>query len=69
MLIAALVILGAAVLLGSVLAVLHLRRQGVAPPVFLGALHGLLAISGFVCLLLALRGSPRGLETGTPPSA
>jgi len=65
MLIAAFVILGAAVFLGSVLAVLHLRREGaVAPPWTLAALHGLLAIAGLGGLALALRGPPRGLDQG-----
>jgi hypothetical protein len=66
MLIAAFAILGAALLLGSVLAVLHLREPGAArPPRRFGALHGLLGIAGFLALLLALRGPARGLETGT----
>ena len=65
MLIAAFVILGAAVFLGSMLAVLHLRTEGaVAPPWTLAALHGLLAIAGLGCLALALRGPPRGLDQG-----
>ena len=66
MLVAAFVILAVAVLLGSVLAVLHLQTKGRAtPPWWLAALHGLLAISGLVCLALALRGPPRGLDQGT----
>jgi hypothetical protein len=78
MLIAAFVILGFAVLLGSALAVLHLRAQSgdaassaikswpvpwpVPWPV--GALHGFLGIGGLVCLMLALRGPPRGIDQG-----
>ena len=66
MLVAAFVILAVAVLLGSVLAVLHLQTEGRAtPPWRLAALHGLLAINGLCCLALALRGPPRGLEQGT----
>jgi hypothetical protein len=66
MLIAAFVILSTAMLLGTVLAVLHLRSEGAAvPPWPLAGIHGLLAIGGFGCLLLALRGPPRGLATGT----
>jgi len=66
MLVTSFVILGVAVFLGSVLAVLHLRREGAAtPPWPLAALHGLLAIVGLCCLALALRGPPRGLEHGT----
>ena len=66
MLVAAFVILAVAVLLGSVLAVLHLQTEGRAtPPWRLATLHGLLAISGLGCLALALRGPPRGLDYGT----
>lgn len=66
MLTAAFIILALAVLLGSALAVLHLRAESAAaPPLSLGALHGLLAIGGFACLLVGLRGPVRGLETGT----
>jgi hypothetical protein len=63
-LVAAFVILGVAVLLGSVLAVPLLQTEGRAPPWSLAALHGLLAIGGLACLALALRGPPRGLEQG-----
>ncbi len=66
MLVAALIILALAALLGSALAVLHLRMKGAAaPPWPLAALHGLLAIGGLSCLALALRGPPRGLDQGT----
>jgi hypothetical protein len=66
MLMAAFVTLGFAVLLGSVLAVLHLRAAGTANrTAALGALHALIALGGFACLLAALRGPPRGLDTGT----
>lgn len=64
MLNAAFIVLGIAVLLGSVLAVLHLR-EGTAPPWSLGALHGFFAIVGLGLLMLALRGPPRGLAQGT----
>ena len=64
MLIAAFVILGVAVLLGSVLAVLHLQTEPGTPPWSLAALHGLLAVGGLSCLALALRGPPRGLDQG-----
>jgi len=64
MLIAAFVILGVAVLLGSGLAVLHLQTERSTPPWSLAALHGLLAVGGLSCLALALRGPPRGLEYG-----
>lgn len=66
MLIAAFVILGAAVLLGSVLAVQHLRTDGTAAPGWkLAALHGLIAIAGLVCLAMTLPGPPRGVAQGT----
>jgi hypothetical protein len=66
MLIAAYVVLGIAALLGSWLAVMHLRADGpVAPPWKLAALHGLVAVAGLGCLLLALRGPPRGVDYGT----
>ena len=64
MLIAAFVILGVAVLLGSVLAVLHLQTEPGTPPWSLAALHGLLAVGGLSCLVLALGGPPRGLDQG-----
>jgi hypothetical protein len=64
MLIAAFVILGVAVLIGSVLAVLHLQTGSSTPPWSLAALHGLLAVGGLSCLALALRGPPRGLDQG-----
>jgi hypothetical protein len=70
MLIAAFIILGCAVLLGSALAVRHLRTPSgaVVPspiPWPVAALHGLLGIGGLVCLGLTLRGPPRGLAQGT----
>jgi hypothetical protein len=64
MLIAAFVILGVAVLLGSLLAVLHLQMESSRPPWSLAALHGLVAVGGLSCLALALRGPPRGLDQG-----
>jgi len=64
MLIAAFVILGVAVLLGSVLAALHLQTGSSMPPPSLAAVHGLVAIGGLSCLALALRGPPRGLTHG-----
>jgi hypothetical protein len=65
MLAAAFMSLATAVLLGSVLAALH-GREGAAPPPWpLGALHGLIAIGGVGCLVLALRGPPRGIDQGT----
>jgi hypothetical protein len=66
MLTAAYVVLGIAVLLGSGLAVLHLRTDGAAaPPWMLAALHGLVGVAGLGCLLLALQGPARGLDQGT----
>ncbi|HET7847736.1 MAG TPA: hypothetical protein VFL51_01615 [Pseudolabrys sp.] len=66
MLVVAFVMFGVAVLIGSILAVLHLREGAAAkPPWPFGALHGLLAIGGLVGLVLMLGGSPRGLDQGT----
>jgi hypothetical protein len=66
MLIAAFVILSVTALLGSLLAVSHLRSEGTAaPPPMLAGLHGVAALGGFGCLLLGLRGPARGLATGT----
>ena len=65
MLTASFIVLGIAVLLGSGLAVLHLREGAAAPARPLGALHGLVAIAGLGLLALALRGPPRGVEQGT----
>jgi hypothetical protein len=60
----AFIALAIAVLLGSVLAVLHLR-EGAAPPSWpFGALHGLAAVTGLGILALALRGPPRGVAQG-----
>ncbi|MBV8537505.1 MAG: hypothetical protein JO128_18035 [Alphaproteobacteria bacterium] len=64
LLLTALALLGAAVLLGTVLAVLHLLPQRPAIPSWLSALHGLLATAGFVVLVLALRGPARGAASG-----
>jgi hypothetical protein len=64
MLLLAFALLLTAALLGGVLAALHLRTESAPPgPVFC-ALHGLVGIAGFVALLLALRGPPRGEAMG-----
>jgi hypothetical protein len=66
MLIAAFIIIAAAVLLGSWLAVMHLRSAAAAPVAWwLGALHALLGLGGLACLVLALRGPVRELAQGT----
>jgi len=61
----AFIVLAAAVLVGSVLALLHLREGAAPPPWPLGALHGLIGIAGLALLALALRAPPRGLDQGT----
>jgi len=65
MLTASFIILVVAVLLGALLAVMHMREHAAPPAWPLGALHGLIAIGGFGGLLLGLRGPPRGLDQGT----
>jgi len=66
MLIAAFIILGIAVSIGSGLAFQHLCAEGAKPPPWpLALLHALFAIGGLGCLFLALRGPPRGLDQGT----
>lgn len=63
MLNAAFFILAGAVLLGTALAILHLRTEtGAAAPWPLAVLHGLLGIGGLSCLLLVLRGPSTGLD-------
>jgi hypothetical protein len=66
MLDAAFVGLGVAVLLGAALAILYLRSDAArAAPWPLSALHGCFAVGGLFCLILSLRGPPRGLDQGT----
>lgn len=64
MLNAAFIILAITVLLGIGLALGHMGA-GTPPPKLIGAVHGLLALAGVVCLAFALRGPPRGLDQGT----
>jgi hypothetical protein len=65
MVLLAFVLLLIAALLGTVLAALHLRTLPAKPPGrALGALHGLLGLTGLGVLLLALRGPPRGEALG-----
>lgn len=63
MLSVALIILSATVALGITLALLHLRGSS-APHWLIGALHGMLGAAGLGTLILALRGPPRGMQTG-----
>jgi hypothetical protein len=66
MLTAAFIVIAAAVLLGSWLAVMHLRSAAAAPVAWwLGALHALTGLGGLGLLVLALRGPVRGLAQGT----
>jgi hypothetical protein len=62
----ALLLMTAVVVLGSVLALLHLRGT-VRPRGAIGALHGLLGLAALVALAVALQGPPRGLQTGVAP--
>ncbi len=65
MLVTASALFGIVVVLGSLLAAMHLRKEDRLAPLWLGTLHGLLALAGLGCLVLALRGPQRGLHTGT----
>lgn len=67
MLPAAFALVACAVLLGTLLALLHLRAAGRSPPWPIGALHGLIGASGLGALLIALRGPPRGVAFGVGP--
>jgi hypothetical protein len=58
------VVLLTTALLGGVLAALHLRETMAPPSWSLGALHGLIGMSGLITLLIALRGPPRGEAMG-----
>jgi hypothetical protein len=57
----------AAILLGTVLALLHLRPAGRTPPWPVGALHGLIGATGLAALLVSLQGPPRGVALGVGP--
>ncbi len=66
MLVLATVVLGIVLLLGSGLAILHLRAEG--PPrlcAWLGPVHGLIAIAGLLLLIVALPRTPNEARTGT----
>ena len=65
MLSAAFLALTIAVLLGALLAVLHLRAAARLPAWPLAALHGLIALGGLGALALSLRGPVRGAAQGT----
>lgn len=56
-----------AVLLGTILALLHLRPAGPTPPWPVGALHGLIGAGGLAALLVSLQGPPRGVAFGVGP--
>ncbi len=60
-------LVAAAALLGTVLALLHLRPAGRTPPWPLGALHGAIGAGGLAALLVALEGPPRGVAFGVGP--
>ena len=62
---AAFLVLTIAVLIGALLAVLHLRENAALPAFSLAALHGLIALGGLAALALSLRGPVRGVEQGT----
>jgi len=58
-------VLGAAVLLGAALFVLHLRPGANGAPWPLAVTHGLLGLAGLGCLILLLRAPPPGPDRGT----
>ena len=64
MLFGAFAVLLLAAVLGGVLAVPHLRGGTATPRWGGGVLHGLLGFTGFVALLVALAGPPRGEAVG-----
>ncbi len=64
MLIGAFAVLVIAAVLGGVLAVPHLRGGTAAPGWGGGVLHGATGCNGFVALLVALAGPPRGEAMG-----
>ena len=51
---------------GLILALWHLRDTGATagPPLAAGIAHGVVGAVGLAVLLLALRGPPRGIDTG-----
>ena len=53
-----------AALIGSLLAASHLRAEHARTGRRLGTLHAALGVIGFIALLLALRGPPRGAAMG-----
>lgn len=56
--------LGLAMVLGSAAALPRLGHDERAPPWWLAAAHGTVALAGFALLLAALRGPPRGAAAG-----
>jgi hypothetical protein len=66
MLITAFASLGAAVVVGTVLATYYLRQTHIGPaPWPFAVAHGFLGLGGLGCLLLSLGGPPRGVDQGT----
>ena len=53
-----------AALVGSLLAASHLRAEHVRTGWIPGTLHAALGVFGFIALLIALRGPPRGAAMG-----
>lgn len=52
-------------LLGAALVLMVMREPEKPPPSLLASAHGACALIGYGTLLWALRGPPRGMETGT----
>lgn len=58
-------VLALAVVLGAVLAVLHLRPSGLRPSWPVGLVHGAIGAAGLALLIASLGGSSRGATNGT----
>ena len=59
------ILLAAAVAMGAAAAVLALRAEGAPAPRAVALVHAACAAGGYVLLLIALTGPPRGAATGT----
>lgn len=60
------ILLTIAVIVGTVLALWHMRaiKPEQRPPLVVGIAHGAVGMAGFIALMFALRGPPRGVAAG-----